>query len=78
MIKKYFQVFGNRILKELVVIVGNPNKHLFSPWNHLNKRSWCSMGHILLKNQMNILITPVQAIGHKILDLEISSQILQK
>ena len=22
--------------KELVVIVGNPNKHSFSPWNHLN------------------------------------------
>ena len=31
--------------KELVVIVGNPNKHSFSPWNHLNKKPWCSEGH---------------------------------
>ena len=32
-------------LKELVVIVGNPNKHSFSPWNHLNKKKhWCPEG----------------------------------
>ena len=31
--------------KELVVIVGNPNKHSFSPWNHLNKKPWCPEGH---------------------------------
>ena len=36
------------------------------------------MGHIFLKNQMNILITPVQAIGHKIPDLETSSRIFRK
>ena len=37
--------------KELVVIVDNPNKHSFPPWNYLNKRPWCSMGHMLLKTK---------------------------
>ena len=31
--------------KKLVVIVGNPNKHSFSPWNHLNKKPWVPEGH---------------------------------
>ena len=60
-----------RFSKELVVIVGNPNKHSFSPWNHLNKKPWCPEGHnFLKKNRINHLITPTQAIGHKTPGLE--------
>ena len=46
MIKKRvskFLVIG--FSKELVVIVGNSNKHSFSSWNHLNKKPWCPVGH---------------------------------
>ena len=35
---------------ELVVIVGNPNKHLFSPWNHLNKKVLVPRGHLFEKS----------------------------
>ena len=56
--------------KGLVVIIGNPNKHSFSPWNHLNKKPWCPEGHNFWKNRINHLITPAQAIGHKAPDLE--------
>ena len=57
------------ILKELVVIVGDPNKHFLSLWNRL-KKMWYLKGHDFEKNRINQLITPSQAIDHKIPDLQ--------
>ena len=38
--------------KELVVIVGNLNKHSLSLWNRLNKKKpWCPEGHNFEKNK---------------------------
>ena len=56
--------------RELVVIAGNLNKHSLSLWNRLNKKPWCPEGHNFEKKQMNLLITPAQAIGQKTPDLE--------
>ena len=72
--------FLNKFSKELVISVGNKPTSINTPFHF--KTIWirdlgASRGTIL-KNQMNFLITPAQAIGHKILDLKTSSRILRK
>ena len=67
-------------MKELVIIVGNKSISINTPFRF--ETIWirglgAPMGTIL-KNQMNLLITLVQAIGHKIFDLKTSSRILRK
>ena len=71
MVENVFKFWTMEVLKELVITVGNEpilintSLHLEIIW----KKSDASWGTIL-KNQINHLITPSQAIGHKIPDLQ--------
>ena len=76
-----FQMFDFGILKELVITVGNKSILINTPFRFETiwvKDLGAPRGTIFEKNQMNLLIMSVQAIGHKIPDLETSSQILWK
>ena len=53
-----------------MVIVGNLNKHFLSLWNHLYKKMGDAPRGMILKNRINHVITPSQAIGHETPDLE--------
>ena len=76
---KFFWTTG--ILKELVITVSNKSISINTPFHF--ETIWirdfgAPRGTIFEKNQMNLLITPAQAIGHEIPDLEISSPIIWK
>ena len=68
------------ISKEWVITVGNKSISISTPFHFetIWIRDLGALRGIILNNQMNLLITLTQAIGHKIPDLETFSRILQK
>ena len=69
-----------RILKELVITVGNEPIliNTFFHYEIIWKKKRGAPRSTILKNRINHLITPVQAIGHETPDLETSSRIIRK
>ena len=72
--------FLNKFSKELVFTVGNEPTLINTPFHFetIWIRDLGALRGTILKNQMNLLITPAQAIDHKIFNLETSCRILQK